>query len=170
MLRREPGGASMSSARRAIAFVDLCAYSRFTRTHGDHAAAAIIVQLRRVVTRHAAEHRTDLVGWTGDGAVLMSADAAVLARCCRAIIDEVCACTPLALRGGLAIGDVLLLGDGDVIGSTVNRAAELCQYASPATLVADEPPPMARRYHVPRVEPLRGGRCAVSPSSERGAP
>jgi adenylate cyclase len=120
---------------RAFSFVDLCGFTRFTSDHGEQAAVDAL-QSFRALTRAIAMRRGVLVNkWLGDGALFVSprvgatvaATAELVARQQR---------RPLALRAGMAHGQVLIIDGDDYVGRPANLAARLCQHAAPGELLA----------------------------------
>jgi class 3 adenylate cyclase len=60
--------------------------------------------------------------------------------CATEVVIETAARGALALRGGIAEGPVLSVDGGDLIGATVNRAAELCDESQPHEVLIDRGP------------------------------
>jgi class 3 adenylate cyclase len=120
---------------RSFSFIDLCAFTRFTADKGEHAAIETL-QYFRSLTREVAVRRGVLINkWLGDGALIVGADIGPIV----AAITELVARyedQPLAIRGGIAHGKVLIIDGDDYIGRPVNLAARLCQAALPGELLA----------------------------------
>ena len=120
---------------RAFAFLDLCGFTPFIATRGEHAAIDAITRFRSL-TRDIAVRRGVRVGkWLGDGAMIIGVDVGPTIATAAELIARY-ECHPLALRGGLAHGDVLIIDGDDYIGRPVNLAARLCQNARPGELLA----------------------------------
>jgi len=125
---------------RSFAFVDLCGFTRFTDTHGDEEAVAVLTSFRAVVRQIASEHAVRVDKWLGDGAMFVSTDDrrlldALLELMGRADSTDVA----LPLRCGAAKGPVILLEGDDYVGSAVNLAARLCSAADPNELLVTSP-------------------------------
>jgi adenylate cyclase len=126
---------TIPTVARAFIFLDLCGFTSFTASHGEEAA---IDQLRtfRSLTREIAARRGVRVDkWLGDGAMIVGVDVGPTIA---AAVEIVARYTkqPLALRGGFAHGNVLILDGDDYIGRPINLAARLCESAGPGELLA----------------------------------
>jgi adenylate cyclase len=120
---------------RAFAFIDLCGFTRFIATHGEHAAIDALGTFR-ALTREIATRRGVLVEkWLGDGAMLVGAGVGPTIAAATELIARYNG-QRLALRGGIAHGQVLIFDGDDYIGRPVNLAARLCQAARPGELLA----------------------------------
>ncbi len=122
---------------RSFAFVDLCGFTRFTDTHGDEEAVAVLTRFRAVVREIASDHAVRIDKWLGDGAMFVSTDdhrllTMMLELMGRADTTDVA----LPLRIGAAKGPVILLEGDDYVGSAVNLAARLSGAAGPSELLA----------------------------------
>lgn len=141
---------------RTFAFLDLCGFTTHTEEHGDAAAVAVLARLRALLRAEAEGHGVRVTKWLGDGAMLSGIDAAAVMACSAAVRDDVGAEGPLALRGGIAEGKVIMFEGDDYIGASVNLAARLCTAAAPGQiLVATAVPlrqPSARRRALPPIE------------------
>lgn len=120
---------------RSFAFVDLCGFTGFIATHGEHAAIDALKTFR-TLTREIATRRGVLVAkWLGDGAMLVGVDVGPTIAAAAELIaryDD----KSLALRGGVAHGSVLLFEGDDYIGRPTNLAARFCHAARPGELLA----------------------------------
>ncbi len=120
---------------RAFAFLDLCGFTAFIATHGEHAAIDAISRFRSL-TRDLTVRRGVRVGkWLGDGAMIIGVDVGPTIATAAELIARY-DCDPLVLRGGVAHGQVLIIDGDDYIGRPVNLAARLCQTARPGELLA----------------------------------
>ncbi|MGO9877505.1 MAG: adenylate/guanylate cyclase domain-containing protein [Acidimicrobiia bacterium] len=120
---------------RAFAFVDLCGFTTFVATNGEHAAIDALTAFRLLV-RDIATRRGILVEkWLGDGAMLVGTDVSPTIAAAVELIARHDG-QPLALRGGVAHGQVLIFDGDDYIGRPTNLAARLCQVARPGELLA----------------------------------
>jgi adenylate cyclase len=130
--------------RRCFAFLDLSGFSAYTDEHGDDQAVVVLGQLRSTLRRAAERRGVRITKWLGDGAMLSGVDPAAVIDCAVATRDALAASCPLALRGGIAQGDVIMFEGDDYVGAAVNAAARLCEMALPGQLlcaaVADDAP------------------------------
>lgn len=122
--------------RRNFAFVDLCGFTKLTDEDGVEMAVLALSTFRSVIRERAGWRGVRVAKWLGDGAMLVATEPrplidAVL-RMEQALDQRGC---PLALRGGLAGGRVILFEGDDYIGRAVNLAARLCDEAAPHQLL-----------------------------------
>jgi len=115
---------------RTFVFVDLSGFTNYTAAFGDDAAGRILGTFRGIVRTVASERGVRIAKWLGDGCMIVAVDQ-------RDAIEFVLdleqratdVCSPLTIRAGLATGHALLFEGDDYIGSAVNMAARLCDYA-----------------------------------------
>ena len=115
---------------RTFVFVDLSGFTNYTAAFGDDAAGRILSTFRGIVRTVASDRGVRIAKWLGDGCMVVAVDQ-------RDAIDFVLdleqratdVCAPLTVRAGLATGYALLFEGDDYIGSAVNMAARLCDYA-----------------------------------------
>jgi class 3 adenylate cyclase len=115
---------------RTFVFVDLSGFTNYTAAFGDDAAGRILSTFRGIVRTLASDRGVRIAKWLGDGCMIVAVDQ-------RDAIDFVLdleqratdVCAPLTIRAGLATGHALLFEGDDYIGSAVNMAARLCDYA-----------------------------------------
>jgi adenylate cyclase len=120
---------------RAFAFLDLCGFTAFIATHGEHAAIDTLSRFRSL-TRDLTVRRGVRVGkWLGDGVMLIGVEVGPTIATAAELIARYDG-RPLALRGGVAHGQVLIVDGDDYIGRPANLAARLCQTARPGELLA----------------------------------
>lgn len=120
---------------RCFAFLDLCGFTAYTDQHGDAAAVAVLARLRSSLRAEAEERVVRVTKWLGDGAMLSGIDSAAVMACSAAVRDAIAAEGPLALRGGIAEGAVIMFEGEDYIGASVNLAARLCAAAKPGQIL-----------------------------------
>lgn len=137
MLTDQPTGDAVTRVHRVFAFVDLSGFTAFTAQQGDTAAVDLLADFRQVV-RHVASYKgVRIAKWLGDGAMMVGLETELLVE---AIVDIEIAVqesnSPLALRGGIAEGNVILFEGDDYIGQPVNLAARLCDLAQPEQVLA----------------------------------
>jgi adenylate cyclase len=119
---------------RAFAFLDLCGFTAFIATHGEHAAIDTLTRFRSL-TRDLTVRRGVRVGkWLGDGVMLIGVEVGPTIATAAELIARYDG-RPLALRGGVAHGQVLIIDGDDYIGRPANLAARLCQTARPGELL-----------------------------------
>lgn len=122
---------------RTFAFVDLCGFTAFTEAEGDQRAVEVLADFRSCVRRAASDHGVRVAKWLGDGAMFVAVEQGYLVDAVLELerhFDELQA--PLALRGGMACGPVILFEGDDHIGTAVNLAARLCDIAAPHEVLA----------------------------------
>jgi adenylate cyclase len=120
---------------RAFAFIDLCGFTKFIATHGAHAAVDTIASFRALVREMAVRRGVRVAKWLGDGAMIIGVEVGPTIATAAEVIGRYDGRT-LALRGGVADGEVLMIDGDDYIGRATNLAARLCQVAKPGELLA----------------------------------
>ncbi len=137
MLTDHPTGDSVTRVHRVFAFVDLSGFTAFTAQQGDTSAVNLLADFRRVVRLVASHKGVRVAKWLGDGAMLVGLETELLVE---AIVDIEMGVqqsdSPLALRAGIAEGNVILFEGDDYIGQPVNLAARLCDLAQPEQVLA----------------------------------
>ena len=126
---------AIEPVNRAFAFLDLCGFTAFIATRGEYAAIDAISRFRSLTRDLTVRRGVRVAKWLGDGAMIIGVDVGPAIATAAELIarDD---CDPLALRGGVAHGQVLIIDGDDYIGRPVNLAARLCQTASPGELLA----------------------------------
>ncbi len=122
---------------RTFAFIDLCGFTAFTEAEGDERAVALLADFRACVREVSSDHGVRVAKWLGDGAMFVAVEQEPLVSAVLEVerhFDEIGA--PLALRGGMACGPVILFEGDDYIGTAVNLAARLCDIAAPHEVLA----------------------------------
>ena len=122
----------MSAMRvpRTFVFVDLSGFTNYTAAYGDDAAGRLLGTFRTIVRTVASERGVRIAKWLGDGCMIVSvnqSDAVSFVLDLEQRAADVR--SPLTIRAGLATGPALLFEGDDYIGSAVNLAARLCDYA-----------------------------------------
>jgi class 3 adenylate cyclase len=120
---------------RAFAFVDLCGFTHFIAAHGEHAAIDTLTQFRSLARDISVRRGVMVSKWLGDGAMIVGMDVGPTVATAAELIGRYDGST-LALRGGFAHGQALIMDGEDYIGRPVNLAARLCQAARPEELLA----------------------------------
>lgn len=120
---------------RAFAFVDLCGFTHFLATNGEHAAIDALSRFRSLAHAIAVRRGVMVAKWLGDGAMIVGLDVGPTVATAAELIGRYDGST-LALRGGFAHGQALIVDGDDYIGRPANLAARLCQVARPEELLA----------------------------------
>jgi class 3 adenylate cyclase len=120
---------------RAFAFVDLCGFTAFMATRGEHAAIDALSSFRALTREIATRRGVRAAKWLGDGAMLVGVEVGPTIATGAELIARYTG-RSLALRGGIAHGSVLLFDGDDYIGRPANLAARLCQAARPGEFLA----------------------------------
>jgi adenylate cyclase len=135
-------GAEVPLVERAFAFLDLCGFTRYMADHGEHAAIDAVTRFRALTRRITTQRGVRTAKWLGDGAMIVGVDVGPTIAAAAEVIARYDGRT-LALRGGVAHGQVLLFDGDDYLGRPANLAARLCQAARPGELLAVGYPPDA---------------------------
>ena len=120
---------------RAFAFVDLCGFTRFIATNGEHAAIDTLNRFRSLTCDIAVRRGVMVAKWLGDGAMIVGVEVGPTLATAAELIGRYDGST-LALRGGFAHGQALIMDGDDYIGRPTNLASRLCQAAQPEELLA----------------------------------
>jgi adenylate cyclase len=126
--------ASVPLVDRAFAFVDLCGFTMFTSSHGEHAAIEVLRTFRSLTRQIASRRGIVIAKWLGDGVMLVGVEIGPIVAVTAELIARY-AGNELPLRAGAAHGGVLLFEGDDYIGRPVNLAARFCQTAQPGELL-----------------------------------
>lgn len=121
--------------RRSFSFVDLCGFTALTSAEGDEEAVNHLSGFRLAVRETCSRRGVRIAKWLGDGAMLVCVDTQPLIGAVIELEHRV-AGSPLGLRSGLTVGDVILFEGDDYIGHAVNLAARLCDLAQPHEVLA----------------------------------
>ena len=130
-----PEGDSHLSVTRTFCFADLCGFTAYTRSHGPHEAVVMLGDFRRITRSVAAKRGVRVAKWLGDGAMLVSTDAAAAVSLGAHLIHHF-AGQGIQVRVGAATGEALLFEGDDYVGEPVNLAAKLCAAAPPGEMYA----------------------------------
>ncbi|QGG94466.1 adenylate/guanylate cyclase domain-containing protein [Actinomarinicola tropica] len=126
---------SLPLVLRVFVFVDLSGFTAFTEREGPHAATTELAEFRDVVRRVAASRGVRVAKWLGDGAMIVGLELGPAVATCVELAAR-WADSPVPMRGGVAIGPVLLFEGDDYVGPSVNLAARLCDMAAPGEVLA----------------------------------
>ena len=124
--------------QRTFAFVDLCGFTAYTEARGDDAALAVLAHLRATLRATAERSGVRISKWLGDGAMICGTEPHRTLECAETVRDRVALHGPLALRGGVAGGPVVVLEGDDYVGAAVTISARLCDKARPGELLVAE--------------------------------
>lgn len=126
---------SLPLVLRVFVFVDLSGFTSFTEHQGPHVATAELASFRDVVRRVAASRGVRVAKWLGDGAMIVGLEFGPAVATCVELAAR-WADSPVPMRGGVAIGPVLLFEGDDYVGPAVNLAARLSDMAEPGVVLA----------------------------------
>jgi len=126
---------SAAMVDRAFAFVDLCGFTQFIAVNGEHAAIDTLSKFRSLARDIAVRRGVMVAKWLGDGAMIVGVEVGPTLATAAELIGRYDGST-LALRGGFAHGQALIIDGNDYIGRPTNLAARLCQAARPEELLA----------------------------------
>jgi len=126
---------ALPMVERAFAFVDLTGFTGYMAEHGEHAAIETLQSCRTLIRDLATRRGVRVAKWLGDGAMLVGVEPGPTIAVAAELIGRYDGHT-LAVRGGVAHGQVLLFEGDDYIGRPVNLAARLCAAANPGELLA----------------------------------
>jgi class 3 adenylate cyclase len=124
---------------RTFAFLDLCGFTAYSEARGDDAAIAVLAQLRSTLRASAERSGVRVTKWLGDGAMVCGVDSGATVECAEAVRDHLAVHGQLALRGGIAAGEVVIFEGDDHVGTAVNVSARLCDQARPGELLIAAP-------------------------------
>ena len=122
----EEEGAAGTTSSLTVAFTDLEGFSRFTERNGDDVASQLIVDHHRTVGPIVRGRGGRIVKRIGDGLLLTFPEPVAGVLACLELVAT--PPTPLRLRAGLHMGDVVVTRD-DVVGHVVNVAARVTESA-----------------------------------------
>ena len=115
---------------RTFVFLDLSGFTNYTAAYGDDAAGRILGTFRTLVREVASERGVRIAKWLGDGCMIVAVDQMAAIEFVMDLEKRASnVCAPLTLRAGIATGYALLFEGDDYIGSAVNMAARLCDFA-----------------------------------------
>lgn len=116
----------------SVVFTDIEDSTQLTERLGDAIWEAILDEHNEIVREELRRHRGFEVKLTGDGFLIVFADALDALRCAVRIQARVTlrasrhgAAWPVRVRLGIHLGDVILRPGGDILGRTVNKASRI---------------------------------------------
>lgn len=123
----------------AILAADVVGYSALME-RAEEATYAEFERLKRdLIAPSLSRHEGRLIKTTGDGALVEFASPLAATRCAIEIQDHLAAgSSPLKLRVGLNLGDVIVGQDGDLYGDGINIAVRLEGIADPGGILISE--------------------------------
>ena len=126
----------MTTTRRlaAIMAADVAGFSTAMERDEEGTFAQVRELRQKIIEPKIEEHTGRLVKTTGDGFLAEFASPITALRCALAIQSEL-ASSPLKLRIGLNLGDIIVEAGGDVYGEGVNVAARLEALADPGGIL-----------------------------------
>jgi class 3 adenylate cyclase len=113
---------------RAFAFVDLCGFTAFMAQHGEQHARRELHGFREHVREIATRRGVRVAKWLGDGAMIVGTTVGPTIAAATELTARYRS-EPMALRGGVAHGKVLLFDGDDYLGRPANLASRLCRVA-----------------------------------------
>lgn len=122
-----------SRVHRSFAFVDVCGFSELVDRRGDAAALRVLADFRSRVRTACGRYGVRVGKWLGDGAMLVGVEPAHLLCAAVTIVGDPETAPPV--RGGVAVGGVLVFEGDDYVGRTVNLAARLSDDAGAGQLL-----------------------------------
>jgi adenylate cyclase len=128
----EERSAAGTTARLTVAFTDLEGFSRFTERRGDEQASELLVSHHRTVGPIVRSRGGRIVKRIGDGLLLTFPEPIAGVLACLELVAT--PPTPLRLRAGLHVGDVVVTRD-DIVGHVVNVAARVAESAKGGEVV-----------------------------------
>src|SRR5215472_5919183 len=129
----------MTPTRRlaAIMAADVAGFSAAMERDEEGTFAQVQELRRRIIEPKIAQHRGRLIKTTGDGFLAEFASPIAAMKSALAIQAEM-ATTPLQLRIGLNLGDVIVEESGDIYGEDVNVASRLEALADPGGILISD--------------------------------
>src|SRR5882757_6372690 len=123
----------------AILAADVVGYSALME-HAEEATYAEFERLKRdLISPSLSRHEGRLIKTTGDGALVEFASPLAATRCAIEIQDYFASgSSPLKLRVGLNLGDVIVGQEGDLYGDGINIAVRLEALADPGGILMSE--------------------------------
>lgn len=123
---------------RTFAFIDLSGFTTLTETEGDEQAVKVLSSFRTLVRDICSRRGVRIAKWLGDGAMLVSVETTpLLAGLLEMEMAVGTVIAPIAVRGGVTTGDVILHEGDDYIGHAVNVAAHICDVAKGGEVLAE---------------------------------
>ena len=123
----------------AILVADVVGYSSLMERDEEATYAEFELLKRETIEPSLARHEGRLIKTTGDGALAEFASPLAAVRCALEIQDHLASSSsPLRLRVGLNIGDVIVGQDGDLYGEGTNIAVRLEGIADPGGILISE--------------------------------
>lgn len=128
----------VTRVQRTFAFVDVSGFTAFTDSRGDAAAVHVLETIRGSIRRLSSVHGVRIAKWLGDGAMIVGVEPEPVIEAVVDMIDANREATELALRAGVATGDVILFEGDDHIGQAVNLASRLSDLANDDEILAPQ--------------------------------
>jgi len=123
----------------AILAADVVGYSALMERDEEATYAEFERLKRELIEPSLSHHEGRLIKTTGDGALAEFASPLAAMRCAVEIQDHLASsCSPLTLRVGLNLGDIIVGQDGDLYGDGINIAVRLEGNADPGGILISE--------------------------------
>ncbi|HYT80375.1 MAG TPA: ABC transporter substrate-binding protein [Actinomycetota bacterium] len=135
---RTGDGPAQDAEIRTFLIADVRGYTKFTREHGDHAAATLAATFAELVRQVVEAHRGVLLELRGDEALAMFISARQALRAAVQLQQRLeQTALPRGVGIGLDSGEAIPVGEG-YRGGALNLAARLCSQAKPGEILASE--------------------------------
>jgi class 3 adenylate cyclase len=131
-----------ASVARGFLFADLRGYSAWVERHGDHAAAVLLREYRRVVRQAVGEFDGSEIKTEGDSFYVVFSSPSAAVRCGLRILElavgsQAAAGGPIPVGIGVHAGETVATDEG-YVGSVVNVAARVCAQAGAGELLVTD--------------------------------
>src|SRR6266498_462687 len=135
---RTSGGPAQDAEIRTFLIADVRGYTKFTREHGDHAAATLAATFAELARQVVEAHRGILLELRGDEALAVFVSARQALRAAVQFQQRLEQTgLPRGVGIGLDSGEAIPVGEG-YRGGALNLAARLCGQAGPGQILASE--------------------------------
>ncbi len=135
---RTGGGPAQDAEIRTFLIADVRGYTKFTREHGDHAAATLAATFAELARQVVEAHRGILLELRGDEALAVFVSARQALRAAVQFQQRLEQTgLPRGVGIGLDSGEAIPVGEG-YRGGALNLAARLCGQAGPGQILASE--------------------------------
>jgi len=133
-VREARPGTTASTLQLAIGFVDLVGFTPLGLSRSLQELAEVVERFEATAHEVATLRNGRVVKLVGDEVMFAAVDPAAACDIALTLVERLCCGLPVAPRGGIAYGEVLLRG-GDYYGPVVNLAARIAELAVPTELL-----------------------------------
>jgi adenylate cyclase len=120
-----------------VCFADMAGFTEYVRDQGDIQGAELAGRMEEVVERSLRAAQGRVIKVLGDGTLILFRDPVAALQAAFDIVRLTAEEGLLPVHIGMAAGRVIYR-DGDIFGTTVNRAARLAARARPGVILVDE--------------------------------